>query len=969
MSPADKALFQQWITHRDAEAFTRLARQYSGLVYAAGWRITGNTHDAEDVAQVAFQKLSAQRHPPKAPLGAWLHRVATNQALSLLKSRGRRRAREARYQQLQPQHTEIAWKDVYDLVDAAIAALPEKQRYPIVAHYLEGQTHEAIAKELGITRSAVTQRIRSGVAAIRKGLQKHGVTAPLAALSGLMVEDANAAAPASLMATLGKIALSGHTHKAGGIGALWQAWVAGLGGANGLVAGVIVVLAVVVAFTGFRSTNPNTVPGVAAVSTPPQTAPIVGTAVVDSGDPAAIDTQIATRSIQPDTSASAPTMLVANAQGARIFGRVVDTAGRSVAGAQVQLSGTEDLRQGSGWVTDENGQFEFLHVVPAEQCWVGSYKTEDGRTARGNQAELASVLPGEAYGVVLTLFDGVISGRVLDAAARPMPGVEVLASPQWWYRFGLPTATTGEDGRYHIAGVMAGEYEMQIKAAKGSYIETGVQVRSDGISVRAEVNLTYAKPPGATIAGRVTNAEGEPIERAHVKLNLTVAPHTSVWVFTDVDGYYELHGVPVGPNLATAQHWDYGDQYKRDVASDEDSVNFVLPYRGTVDGQVVHAETGVPITDFEMHTWEATSDIDYFMGAERWKPHTDPEGRFSIVLKPGDQPLRIRAKGFGEVNQTVTVPAGGTLQDLRVALKPAGVLRGIVANATDGTPVAGARIYRGKLPTEALRVSSVAAVSDELGRFTLNDTSPDGELLTASHPAFAPAWSQTEPGDTEVALAMPAGTTIKGSVSVNGIPAEGMVIHAVAPSFSDTTLAQAISDVDGGFTMSGLPQTDFLLYTRIDSPQERTQYFQPGSGWRMGRDPVLFDFIQQDAGIQMTVRNETQPQSGLLIQAFQDLGGGFSDVVTGHLNAEGRTLFQELSEGPWEIRVYPPGASDARGADAWFANAQSGTIQMIEHDLAQPDVVSENMAFTPSPDTPPPAQEERSSTGLRSDVP
>lgn len=51
MSPADQVLFDQWITRRDANAFTRLAEKYAAMVYAVGRRITGNTQDAEDVAQ------------------------------------------------------------------------------------------------------------------------------------------------------------------------------------------------------------------------------------------------------------------------------------------------------------------------------------------------------------------------------------------------------------------------------------------------------------------------------------------------------------------------------------------------------------------------------------------------------------------------------------------------------------------------------------------------------------------------------------------------------------------------------------------------------------------------------------------------------------------------------------------------------------------------------------------------------
>jgi RNA polymerase sigma factor (sigma-70 family) len=175
MSPIDETLFQRWRAKRDADAFATLATKYGGLVYAVGRRVTGNAQDAEDVAQICFEKLATQARAPKAHLAAWLHRVATNHALNVIKSKRRRTEREARYDRERPKHTEIGWDDIYELVDEAVAALPDKQRDVVVAHYLEGKTHDAIARELGISRPAVTQRVQAGVVGIRAALGKRGV--------------------------------------------------------------------------------------------------------------------------------------------------------------------------------------------------------------------------------------------------------------------------------------------------------------------------------------------------------------------------------------------------------------------------------------------------------------------------------------------------------------------------------------------------------------------------------------------------------------------------------------------------------------------------------------------------------------------------------------------------------------------------------------------------------------------------
>ena len=71
-------------------------------------------------------------------------------------------------------------------MDEAIAALPEKHRVVTVAHYLEGKTHEAIAREVGIIRPAVTRRAQSCLEGIRTTLKKHGVSATVGVLGGLL---------------------------------------------------------------------------------------------------------------------------------------------------------------------------------------------------------------------------------------------------------------------------------------------------------------------------------------------------------------------------------------------------------------------------------------------------------------------------------------------------------------------------------------------------------------------------------------------------------------------------------------------------------------------------------------------------------------------------------------------------------------------------------------------------------------
>ena len=59
----DTVLLDECAKTQHAEAFNELVEKYSGLVYSACLRITGNIHEAEEIAQDCFsrsQKMQAQ---------------------------------------------------------------------------------------------------------------------------------------------------------------------------------------------------------------------------------------------------------------------------------------------------------------------------------------------------------------------------------------------------------------------------------------------------------------------------------------------------------------------------------------------------------------------------------------------------------------------------------------------------------------------------------------------------------------------------------------------------------------------------------------------------------------------------------------------------------------------------------------------------------------------------------------------
>lgn len=73
----------------DRNEFTRLVDAYSGVIYRLALKMLNNTQDAEDVLQDTFLKAyrGLANFDGRSSVSTWLYRIATNEALMLLRKR------------------------------------------------------------------------------------------------------------------------------------------------------------------------------------------------------------------------------------------------------------------------------------------------------------------------------------------------------------------------------------------------------------------------------------------------------------------------------------------------------------------------------------------------------------------------------------------------------------------------------------------------------------------------------------------------------------------------------------------------------------------------------------------------------------------------------------------------------------------------------------------------------------------
>ena len=273
--PEDSVLLQQYAENRDAAAFAELVNRHTRLVYGTCLRVTANAHDAEDVTQQCFLELAKRSDAVTSSVAGWLHAMALNRSKSSIRGSVTRRKHEGEaVTQHAPRGKESTWEEVSPLVDEALVELPDDLRLPLMLHYLEGKTQSDVATELDLNQSTVSRRLESGVGELRSKLKKSGVVVSITVLATMLTANTSAAAPAGLVAALGKMAIAGV-----GKGAVGAA----TGGFLGSVAGKLALVAAVGAVMGGvavhkNTTEPAPVPAPAPIvvpTTPATTIPVI----------------------------------------------------------------------------------------------------------------------------------------------------------------------------------------------------------------------------------------------------------------------------------------------------------------------------------------------------------------------------------------------------------------------------------------------------------------------------------------------------------------------------------------------------------------------------------------------------------------------------------------------------------------------------------------------------------------------
>jgi len=169
----DGALVAAFRSGRTAAFDAIVARHYARMLRVAEMRC-GNGALADDAVQTALVRVHRylKGRGPVDNLGAWLRRVVHNCATDLLRLESRERANaELRDQVAADDAEDLERKELRQIVQEAIARLPEIYREPLTLRYLHGIEAREIAQQLKDNINSVKSRIARGRRELRRRIE------------------------------------------------------------------------------------------------------------------------------------------------------------------------------------------------------------------------------------------------------------------------------------------------------------------------------------------------------------------------------------------------------------------------------------------------------------------------------------------------------------------------------------------------------------------------------------------------------------------------------------------------------------------------------------------------------------------------------------------------------------------------------------------------------------------------------
>lgn len=328
-------------------------------------------------------------------------------------------------------------------------------------------------------------------------------------------------------------------------------------------------------------------------------------------------------------------------KGYAIYGAVIDSANRGLAGLTVDLGRPErhlwTVLPGLSAVTQADGTFVMKNVPPGD--YLPSVLTAPSTRVKGDAFTMP--LKADLRDLIIAVgpaVEGFISGTVRDTKGSPIQRVEVVA----YSGAVIGVADTDKEGFYRLGGLGGAEsYELEIKGFRTGH----GRARESGVPVNSENVDAVLRKSGAARGQVVDAVTGKPIQ--------SFAVRWGEWTwrdFTSDNGEFELTNIEREHVTLEARAPGYAPTktVAMTIADGQTVEEVIIKLKRGEEaaGIVLDAATGAPLEGARVRPLDSPMLRSEYLRGTAWSsqdPMTDAEGRFELAGL-GDQPCVLAWK-------------------------------------------------------------------------------------------------------------------------------------------------------------------------------------------------------------------------------------------------------------------------------------------------------------------------------------
>lgn len=586
------------------------------------------------------------------------------------------------------------------------------------------------------------------------------------------------------------------------------------------------------------------------------------------------------------------------------FGRVIDEAGRPLAGVEVSLLpaeqagwpeiGREQVAQAS---SDAKGRFT-LDMLPAARVDLEA-------RARGYAPILVrglTIPPGEKafdLGSVVLPAGERVEGYVESPDGQPLEGVEIhvertdlTAARLTWA--GLPpreTGTvTGADGRFELDGLKAGE-PVILSVSRQGYGRASVP----GLQPPLDEPVRVVLSPASRLAGRVLNEKNDPVVAALVLLR---REHGMVGMgHTDGEGRFTLETLPAGRFTldTSAQGYLPGRRDGIEIAagSDPEDLEIVLLRGAALEG-TVQAPDGNPAVGARVWAMPAATDgfnlLSIFPEAR-----TDGDGRYRLEgLGEGKHSVSAEHPAHRKATREIEIREDETRLDLRL-----GEGWEVAGRAVDGSGRGIAGVKVGLMVAEGGERETLSGPDGAFGFTGIGDGRHQLRAEKQGYARLLLQQVQVSGGPVRhLELRLESSAAVTGQI--RGLPFQDLARVQVSAAQVGIPNEQAgLVDHQGSYRIEDLAPGDWIASARLPDGRRAQGRVTIAAG---AREAVVDLDFESGLSLSGRVLSGTQavPAAFVHLQSAEGLGG------VGRCDPRGEFRIEGIRPGLYTLRVIAP---------------------------------------------------------------